>query len=92
MKYEKKSAILKKTITHILHNNNAKKLLTNSQKKNSYLINNQVTHPFDISNEFIDFLESIWIFSIFFYVFELYVSGIFDKVVFFQIFNFNATL
>ena len=32
-------------------------------------------HPFFISNEFIDFLESIQIFSIFFYVFEILNFG-----------------
>ena len=34
-------------------------------KKNNFLINNQVAYPFFISNEFNDFLESIWILSIF---------------------------
>ena len=31
-------------------------------KQNNCLINNQVTCPFFISNEFIDFSESVWIF------------------------------
>ena len=44
-----------------LHNNNAEKLLTN-RYKNYCLINNQVTDPFCISNEVIDFSESIFFF------------------------------
>ena len=39
-------------------------------KKNNYPINIRVTHPFFISNAFIDFSELIWIFSIFFLIFE----------------------
>ena len=61
----KKSIILKKSKTYILHNNNnAEKLFKKCKKKCP--INNQVTYLFFISNEFIDFSESIWIFSIFF--------------------------
>ena len=37
--------------------------------KNNCLKNNQETYPFFISNEFIDFSQSIWIFQ-FFYVYE----------------------
>ena len=33
-------------------------------------MNNEFIYPFFISNEFIDFLKSIWIFPIFFYIFE----------------------
>ena len=52
-----------------MHNSYAKNFSTNCQK-NHCSINNQVTYPFSISNEFIDFLEVIWIFSFFFYVSE----------------------
>ena len=48
--------------TFILHtnnnnNNNAEKLKI--IVKNNFLINNQVTYPFFITNKFIDFSESI---------------------------------
>ena len=46
--------------THILHNYNAKKLLTNCQKNGP--INNEVAYLFLILNEFIDFSDSIYIF------------------------------
>ena len=39
-------------------------------KKKNWPKNNRVTYFFFISNEFVDFLESILIFSMFFYVFE----------------------
>ena len=40
-----------------------KKSLTNNEK--NCPLNNELTYLFFISNEFIDFLESIWIFWIF---------------------------
>ena len=51
----KKIKNLKKSEKYILRNNNAEKLLKIAQE----------TYFFFISNEFIDFLESFWIFSIF---------------------------
>ena len=49
--------------TFNLHNKNA-------GTQNICLINNQVTYPFFISNEYIDFSESIWIFLPSFDVYE----------------------
>ena len=49
---------------YILHNNNAKKLLINCQKKCA--INNQVSHTYFYFECIFWFLKSIWIFSIFF--------------------------
>ena len=59
-----------KSRTFILHNNNAKNLLTNVKQKNCS-INNQVVFPFFISNAFIDFSEFMRIFSIFFTFFKI---------------------
>ena len=39
--------------------------------KNNFSINNQVSYSFLVSNEFIAFSESVWNFSICFYVFEI---------------------
>ena len=39
-------------------------------------MNNQMTYPFLILNKFIDFLESIKIFSILFYVFEHFFTSL----------------
>ena len=50
--------------TYILHNSNDEKL-KKLLKKNCPM-NNQVTYPFFMLNEFIDFAESIRTFSIFF--------------------------
>ena len=58
---------------YILHENNAEKLLKNCQNNNC-AINNPVTFHFFIPNEFIDFSESIWIFSIFSYVFDFFLN------------------
>ena len=41
-------------------------------ENNNRPINNQVTYPFLISHEFIEFLEPIWIFSIIFYAFKIF--------------------
>ena len=67
----KKLPLSKTSRIFILHdnNNNAKKLSENWWKIN-FSINNQVTYLFLISNEFIHFLESIWIFFNLFNVHE----------------------
>ena len=67
-KIRKKSTILSISKTHILHDNNAGKLLRNC-KKNNCPINNKVAYPFSISNKLIDFSEFMKIVSIWFYVF-----------------------
>ena len=62
----KKSAILKKSKTYILHNNNTEKLINKTVKK--------IIVPFFISNEFIDFLESTWIFQFFWEFWQMNVT------------------
>ena len=69
IKIFKKSTILKISKTYILHNNNDQKLLNNWKWIKNCPISNQV-NLFFISNKFIDFSESIWIFWIFFYGFK----------------------
>ena len=59
----KKLPTLKMSRKFILHNNNAE--VIKKLQKNNCLINNQVTFPFFISNESIDFSEFIWIFQFF---------------------------
>ena len=70
----KKSPVSKMSRTFILHTNNNNNNNNNAEKlkiivKNNFLINNQVTYPFFITNKFIDFSESIWI-KFFFFKFK----------------------
>ena len=59
--------------TYILHNNNAEKFSTNCQKKKlSYKESGDLS--FFISNEFLNFSESVCIFSIFFTFFKIFKS------------------
>ena len=59
----KKLPTLKMSRKFILHNNNVE--VIKKLQKNNCLINNQVTFPFFISNESIDFSEFIWILQFF---------------------------